>query len=216
MVRSVLMSALMIAAVPAGASAAMSWTFDSDSEGWGTLNDARDFAWDGSLGQPAGAVKAVDRGTGILWYFSAPIDQIGDATPFYGALLTWDILGIAGNQTSLPTQADVMLVGGGIQIGVNVSVSPALGQWTSVEVTLADGTGWQRVNSLSSGALSATAATAADFQAVLGDLQGFYIRGEYTNTGGDSTALDNVRIVPAPAAVSMLALSGLAAARRRR
>lgn len=197
------------------ASANVSWTFNADTQGWGTLNDAREFAWDGAIGQPEGAIRARDRGTGAIWYYSAPVADFGDASRFYGGEVSWDILGITGNQTSIPDRADVMIVGGGVTIGIDVDVAPSTADWTSWSAVIDASAGWRTVSSLSNGTLSGTAATQAQIVAALSNLEGFYIRGEYTD-GADRTALDNVLVVPGPAGVAALGLAGLAGLRRRR
>lgn len=197
------------------ASADVSWSFDSDAQGWGTLNDARDFAWDGAIGQPAGAVRARDVGDGRIWYFAAPVVDVSNAASMYGGEIGWDILGIQGNQTSITGRADVMLVGAGLEIGVSASVQPVNGQWTSWSVAISEGAGWETISSLGNGTLSGNAATEADIRAVLADLQGFYLRGEYTN-GADQTGLDNVYVIPVPGVAGVLAVAGLGVARRRR
>ena len=198
-----------------GASAGVAWSFDADAQGWGTLNDARDFAWDSNIGQPAGAIRARDVGDGRIWYYAAPVVDISNASGFYGGAIAWNILGIQGNQTSIANRADVMLTGGGLSFGIDVDVVPVNSQWTSWSASVSEAAGWRIVSSTSSGSLSSTAATEADIRAVLADLTGFYIRGEYTN-GADQTGLDNVSFVPTPGAAGLLGLFGLGAVRRRR
>lgn len=133
----------------------------------------------------------------------------------YGGTLGWDILGIVGDQTSASAGADVMLTGGGLEIGIDLNVLPLTSDWTSWSALLDESAGWNVVSNLSSGGLSATAATEADLRTVLGSLDGLYIRGEFTD-GRDATALDNVHLVPAPGAAALLALGGLGGLRRRR
>src|SRR5690606_33101419 len=80
-------------------------TFDADAEGWGTLNDARDFVWTDEFGDPGAAIRATDIGTGEYWFFSASEAYLGDRSAFMGGLLSWDIYGIVGNQNA-NTRAD--------------------------------------------------------------------------------------------------------------
>ena len=205
----------MIAAVCSAAGASVSWTFDSDAEGWGTLNDAQDFTWDGSIGQPEGAIRARDQRAGDIWYFSAPVSDFGAAERFYGGEVSWDALGIQGNQTSIPGRADVMIIGGGVAVGLSVNAVPNTTDWTpwsaTIDVTSAD---WRLMSDVNDGDLSSTNATEADVRTALANLTGFYIRGEFTN-GSDQSAIDNVLVVPAPAGVAVLGL-GLTTIRRRR
>jgi hypothetical protein len=208
-----LSGAVLVAAV-FPVSAGVTWSFDEDAAGWGTLNDAREFAWDGSIGQPSGAIKARDIGDGRIWYFAAPVADISNASGMYGGEIGFDNMGIQGNQASFSDRADVMLVGGGFEIGVSFGVQPVNGQWASWSVAVNDASGWEHVSSLSSGSLTGNAVSESAMRAVLADLQGFYIQGEYTN-GADRSALDNAYFVPAPGAVALFAGLGLVASRRR-
>ncbi len=196
------------------ASAEVVWSFDTDTQGWGTLNDAREFAWDGASGQPAGSIRARDIGDGRIWYFSAPVVDISNAASMYGGEIAWDVLGIQGNQASFGGRADVMLVGGGLSIGIDVGAQPVNGQWTSWSAAVSEAGGWRVVTSLSSGALGASV-TEAEIRTVLADLSGFYIQGEYTN-GADRAGLDNVSFVPAPGVAVGFGMLGIAGMRRRR
>ncbi len=206
---------LALCAGLSGAATAQVSSFDTDAEGWTTLNDATGFTWTGSLGNPAGAIRARDLRQGAHWFFAAPTMYLGDRSAVYGGTLDWDILGIVGNHTSASVGADVMLTGGGLEIGIELNVLPLNSGWTSWSALLDESAGWSMVSSLSSGGLLATAVTEADLRTVLGSLDGLYIRGEYTS-GSDSTALDNVNLVPAPGAAALLALGGLGTLRRRR
>lgn len=205
--------AIAAAMIAGTASATIISTFDNDAEGWGILNDATNFAWSGDIGNPPGAIRATDLAQGPIWYFSASNAYLGNKSGYYGGELSWDISLLVGNH-NLSSRADVMLVGGGMAIGIDASVDPVNGQWTSWSVALDTSSDWRHVNQLSHGTLTTNAVTAAQFQTVLADLTGLFIRGEYTN-GNDAAALDNVMLLPAPGAVTLLGL-GLAARRRRR
>jgi hypothetical protein len=171
-------------------------TFDADAEGWGTLNDATSFTWTDELGNPGGSIRATDQSSGQWWFFAASDAYLGDKSSYFGGELSWDIYGIIGNQNTI-NRADVMLAGGGITIGINGPVAPVNGQWTSWMVKFDTSANWRRVSSVANGTLNSTPATVEDFQIVLADLEGVYIRGEYT-VGADSTAIDNVRLAPPP------------------
>lgn len=209
------MTGMAVAAIAGAANAELMYTFDSDAQGWGSINDTSSFTWQETLGNPGGAVEGVDQVSGDIWYFSAPAMDLGDLSGAYGETLMYDILGTRGNQTSIGAVADVMLVGGGLEIGVNFGVQPTTSGWTSWSVVVDESADWRMVSNILDGGLSATQATAADIQSVLADLDGLYIRGEYTN-GSDSAALDNVSLVPAPGAAGLVALGGALALRRRR
>jgi len=196
------------------ASAQIGSTFDTDDEGWGTLNDARLFQWTDDLGNPPGAIRATDIGDGRIWYFAASNAFLGDKGSYYSGSLSWDIRGIQGNQTSIPGRADVMLVGGGLQIGIDLGVTPSNSQWTSWSALLDASENWRLINSLANGTLSGTQATEANIRAALADLTGLYIRGEYTS-GADAAAIDNVWLVPSPGTAVLLGVAGLGIRRRR-
>ncbi len=203
-------------AVTTPAFAELGYTFDTDTQGWGIHNDATGLTWDGSDGSPdAGFLRARDIGDGRIWYFAAPVVDLGDLSGLYGGNIDWSIIGITGNQSSFSDRADVILVGGGLSIGINVGTQPVNGQWTSWSTAVHASSDWRMMSSLSSGALSATSATQSDMLTVLSDLQGFYIQGEYTN-GGDAAGIDSVVFVPTPASAALLTLAGVATCRRRR
>lgn len=216
MIRSISILAFASVAGLASASQSISSTFDADAEGWGFLNDARLFTWTGDLGNPAGAIRATDQGDGRIWYFSASAEYLGNRSNFYGGLISWEVAGITGNQTSIPDRADVMLSGNGITIGIDADVQPVNGQWTFWSVDVHEIADWRIITNVGNGTLG-TEASAAEIQSVLADLTGLYIRGEYTN-GADSAALDNVLFapIPTPGALAVIGLAGLASGRRRR
>lgn len=193
----------------------ISSTFDTDTEGWGVFNDARDLVWTGAIGNPPGALRATDIGDGRAWYFAASSAYLGDMSAYFGEQLSWDIIGLVGNQTSLTGRADVILSSPTLNLGVVLGVQPVLNQWTSWQVPLSDAANWRVMSSMPNGNVSATVATPAQIQSVLSNLTGLYIRGEYTS-GADSSAIDNVLLVPTPGAVALLGLAGLLAAPRRR
>jgi len=190
------LAALCAAAATLAGGGAIESTFDADAEGWGTLNDAEDFTWTDVFGNPGGSIRANDQAAGIWWFFSASDAYLGDKSSFLGAELSWDIYGITGSQ-STTNRADVMLFGADLEIGVNIPAEPVNGAWTSWSVIIDSVADWRIVSSTANGTLTSTPATSADIQAVLADLQGLYIRGEYTS-GNDASAIDNVRLAPPP------------------
>ena len=196
------------------ASAQIVSAFDTDDEGWSTINDTSSFGFDSTLGNPPGSVVGVDQVRGGIWYFSAPSKFLGDRSGSLGLTLSWEILGVTGNQALGGNRADVYLSSGSTLVGIDLDVTPSTSSFTGVTVTL-DAAGWEFVSS-GNGTMSGTAVDAATFQSVLANLDGLFIRGEYTN-GSDSAALDNVVLeVPTPAGAMVLAGAGLVVARRRR
>ena len=193
----------------------LAYTFDSDDQGWTSINDTSFIGYDGSIGQPSGALRGVDRASGAIWFFAAPQIDLGDLSGLYGNSISYDILGISGNQTSISARADIMLSGGGLTIGINISTQPVLGQWTTWSAMVNDESGWEYVSSTSDGTLNGNLVSDSDIMTVLSDLDGLFIRGEYTN-GNDSAALDNVSFVPAPGSLGLMLLAGLVSTNRRR
>ena len=214
MTRDTLILAAMGAAATL-ANAGLSYTFDSDDQGWSAINDTSFIGYDGAIGQPNGALRGVDRVSGAIWYFAAPQADLGDLSGLYGNAISYDILGITGNQTSISARSDIMLSGAGLTIGIDISTQPVNGQWTTWSAMVDDASGWEYVTSTSDGTLDGNLVSESDLRAVLADLDGLFIRGEYTN-GSDSTAIDNVSFVPTPGALAMISMGGLLASRRRR
>ncbi len=209
---------LIVLAAASPALASISYTFDTDSQGWGIVGGATDFQWDGSLGNgDLGAIRARDLVGGAFdsWFFSAPTADLGDMSDLYGFDLQYDIMSIQGIPDTNDETAEILLVGGGIEIGFSFDDAPLLGSWISRSVTVDSLSGWRYVDSLSTGTVLETLVSQADLMTVLANLESLRIRGEYTN-GEDQAALDNVFFVPAPGALSLLGLSGLIVSRRRR
>ncbi|MFG0326321.1 MAG: laminin B domain-containing protein [Phycisphaerales bacterium JB037] len=213
MKRSLCVMSLCAAGAVGVANAQVSYTFDSTDEGWTSINDTSSFGWDGTLGNPPGAIRGVDRTSGAIWFFSAPAADLGDLSGLYGQSIDYDILGITGAQDDLEDLADVILDGPAGRIGIDIDVVPVVGQWTSWSATVSAGLGWKVVTS-NDGDLGADADEQL-IRDVLASVDSMYIRGEYTS-GSDSAALDNVSFAPAPGTAALLALGGIAGVRRRR
>lgn len=184
-------SAVVIAALAVTARADLVYTFDTDLQGWTSINDTSSFVWDGTIGNPGGAARGVDRVAGDIWFFAAPTADLGVLGSLYGRTVSYDVRGITGNQTSIDPLADVMIWSGSTRIGINVDVQPVNGQWTSWTVSVDAAAGWKSCNS--NGVLSGANLTESEIRAVLDNVTGLFIRGEYTS-GSDSLGLDNVVI----------------------
>ncbi|MCT4554418.1 MAG: tandem-95 repeat protein [Pelagimonas sp.] len=156
--------------------------FDSDAEGWSTSGDATNFGFAATGGNPDGHIRADDQGTGDTWYFEASSAFLGDRSAYSGGTLSYDQRqSNTGSQFDAP---DVVLSGNGMTLVLNVAPNPTT-LFTSYSVFLDTRSDW-RIDTL-----SGTVATQAQIDAVLGDLTGLSIRGEF-RAGSDSGFLDNV------------------------
>jgi hypothetical protein len=159
-----------------------------------------------SGGNPGGYISTVDQDDGDLT-FSAPAKFLGNVSAATG--LSYDLIYPVGAINYQPT--DVILMGNGETLlwksSPNIMPGP---DWMSVNLDFVPSTEWHV--GTSNGAL----ATGADFAAVLGNLSGVFIRGEYTTGLIETPGLDNVRLsgvsaaVPEPSTLVMAAIAGIA------
>lgn len=189
-----LVATVALGALAAGpASADLVYTFDDSAQGWSAINDTSFFGFDPSIGNPPGAIRAIDQAAGFHWCFSAPAADLGDLSSLFGRTISYQILGITGNHNSFTNRAAVIISGPDLSIGITSPISPTAGQWVSWNLPVnADGA-WRIVDSIPEATVSSTVATEQQIRDVLASVTALYIRGEYTN-GVDSSALDNVRI----------------------
>ena len=147
------------------------------------------FDYGGAATRP-GYVRTNDGG-GTSW-FAAPEHYAGDRADFYGGTLSFWLYQF---ETANPGTdfEEVVLVGGGMTIGIDLDpgVPPHL-TWTLYEIELSVDAGWASLAQTGQAQFTGEV-TEADMRAVLADLDGIYIRGEYYN-GTDSTGLDDVRL----------------------
>jgi len=164
-------------------------TFDTNSEGWVTIN------WDGtggtsnvdylslnSGGNVGGCIHTFDMYEDTFW--RAPAKFKSNFSSAYGGTLSFDTMTITNPDWVM---YDIYIVGNGQTISYAFNKNPT-SSWKHYSVTLSEGIGWM------SGLVhitGGTAATAAEIQHVLSNITDLRIRAEFTN-GGDSTYLDNV------------------------
>ena len=178
--------------------------FSSGIDGWLVSGDSTSAT---PVYNPAGYITADDDTTGGTWYWEAPAKFLGDRSLSYGETLSFELR--QSNTSSQFNNSDVILEGATISLHYNHSPNPGT-TFTPYSIPLTEA-GWFV------GSLSGAAATQGQFQAVLADLDGLRIRGEF-RSGPDTGALDNVVLtaVPEPGAAGICAIALLNWCRRRR
>jgi hypothetical protein len=176
---------LLGASAPAGPVPVQS-TFDRGAEGW-WVADIVNETWEivanlpvnfsPSAGNPDGCIWKTDP-SGLSFHFAAPEPYLGDATPFIGGRLRWDIRNDEG-QCGPPSVWGVILVGGDFSIR-HGQASPCP-DWATFQVPLS-ACGWTNING--------DEVTDGEFAQVLASLTALLIEGDW---GLNDTAwLDNV------------------------
>lgn len=214
MARAKLVSIITAAFCSAAAHATVVSDFESGSEDWEVVSftdfSRNDYTEKGHYavnqvlggGHPGNYITATDPDNGDFT-FSAPAAFLGNQT---GAqALSYDLIYRDGAVNWRTT--DLMLVGAGQRLlwRRDPAIVPSA-SWTRVSANFAPSSEW-RV-----GTTDGAFATAADFSAVLADLTGLYIHGEYTDGIVETAGLDNVRLgaVPLPAAAGLFGFGLLA------
>lgn len=167
--------------------AAQSSTFDATNENWRASGDPTNTNafWEPSGGNPGGYIRVVDDAVGGLWYFDAPTRYTGNKCDAYGKYLRWDqFTSDTLNQFNPIGTRDVVLESGTLTLVYDNPQNPGLA-WTHFDVLLREDAGWRIGNA------NGPAPTQAQFQAVLANLSGLRIQGEYRSQA-DFGGLDNV------------------------
>lgn len=168
-------------------------TFERTIEGWRVQGDAQgsssfpNYLEEG--GNPGGHLEAVDDVEGGVWYWAAPAQFVGEKSAYAGGELSFDLY--QSTRSSQFNAQDVIIEGPETSLSYDVGGTETHPDtdWTSYSVPLEVADGW------TTGSTSGEAATEAQFESVLADLQGLAIRGEYV-TGADTGYLDNPTLVP--------------------
>lgn len=217
--RSLAILVLSVCAPIATSGFAATSTFSASSEGW-TIVSFNNLSGDNygvmgtyasdyhaAGGNPGGFISASDPDSGDFT-FSAPAAFLGSSSPAYNTNLTYDL---ASEAPQSYVTTDVILTGAGSRLLYipSPTVVPTA-SFQTVTVPLATTSAWH-VNST-----GGPQPTALEFQSVLANLTGLYIRGEYAN-GPEVTNLDNVNtVVPEPSCLAIVPFAAAALRRRRR
>lgn len=202
---------LLLALSTQSAWANVSEGFDSDAAGW-TSVDLQFGAYTGAGnpvvleylpagGNPGGYIQAADP-SDQSYFFQAPAAFLGNLSAYAGGSLSFDTF-YTPHDNEWRGDPDIVLSNGTTTLFYLGATNPGA-DWTHVSVTLAAGSGW------TVGSFNGSAASAADFAAVLPAVSLLRIRAEYYAGVAETTGLDNVVLsaVPEPGTWAML-LAGL-------
>ena len=211
-----------LAWTPSEAALLASSTFTTGSEGWfiadwdnggaspySVLVTTRAVTWSASGGNPGGYISTTDLSP-TDFRFAAPAQFLGNQAAAFGGSLQYDLFEtgpvVDGSQPAL------FLTGAGQSLFF-YGARPT-STFTSFTIPLTPAV-WRIGNYL-----NGPQPTVAQFQAVLGSLDGLYIEGDWVS-GNDFSGLDNVRLnsrVPEPSTwlLCAIGLGALFGARRKR
>lgn len=154
-------------------------SFDDGDQGW-RVSAGGVGSYSATGGYPGGYMAGLDNTDGT-WYFIAPTPFTNEVRKGYGRTLRFDQF-----QSATDAQGntdDIILTDGRNTLTFNTSYNPNT-TWTSYAIKLDELSGWEK---------GKQRATKADMQAVLRNLTGLRIRGEF-RSGPDYGGLDNVAI----------------------
>lgn len=167
---------------PAPVEPALVSTFDADIERWWVVDDAA-VVWDATGGNPGGAMRADEPGSGGSMQILAASKFTGDRSGLYGSTMKLDVKASAASD-EFSTEGMLFLGNGSIEIAYVAPGQVAGNAWRTHVVPLTASPAWVRVS-------DGMQATQTEFVAVLANLSRVKIRGEY-RTGAESTWVDNV------------------------
>ncbi|MGE0486226.1 MAG: laminin B domain-containing protein [Gammaproteobacteria bacterium] len=212
-------------AVPAGA-ATVGSTFDVDVDGWTvtTFNDngnpnflsvfATGFSptFVGAGGNPGGYASIADPDNGWT-YFIAPGKFLGDQADKLGGTLGFSLQHAINGGTPVGNPPHAVLLGAGTVLVHDAGGPPAATPAWSTYVVPLEAAAWRLGN------VGGATPDAATFAAVLGNLSGLYLAGEFVTPVVEVNGLDSVALtaVPLPGMAGLFALAvGVLGTRGRR
>ena len=163
--------------------------FEDDAEGWTIAGDAQGGSSVVASYSPfeglddSGYIYAEDDVTGGTWYFVAPSKFEGDQSEFFGGFLSYWLIQYS-NLSDQFDNKDIIIKGAGTEIHYRYNSYPGL-EWTEYVVNLSATAGWKNE--------AGDPASSEEIQAVLGDVEAIWIRGEF-ETGSDTGGLDQFEI----------------------
>lgn len=166
-------------------------TFKDDAAGWVITGDAQggyvaaSYSPDGGVAD--GYIYAKDDVLGGVWYFTAPSSYHGDKSKYYNATLKFSLFQISSMQNQF-VSTDIIFENGSKKISHQLPANPGK-DWTNYSFKISTGGGW-----VNGDYKSTTPASEADIKAVLSNVTGFHIRGEF-ETGPDQGGIDNIEII---------------------
>lgn len=219
--RILLASVAVVAAATTTVRADVVSSFDANAEGWSVVSfnnlSANNYGVMGTYpvtynaigGNPGGYISSTDPDVGDFT-FSAPAAFLGDVSA--QKRLSYDLIYQQGATNYHTT--DVLLLGNGTRLLWRSSPDIVPGpSWMSAVADFTPSSNWHV------GVTTGPIPTPADFQGVLGNLTGLYIRGEFdASLPAELTGIDNVRLsaVPEPGSMTLLLVVGLVPALTRR
>ena len=165
--------------------------FKGDAAGWKITGDAQGgyvvASYSPEGGVADGYIFAKDDVLGGVWYFTAPSSYLGDKSDYYNATLRFSLFQTSAMKKPF-VSSDIIFENGSKKITCKLPAYPAA-TWTAYSFKISANGGW--VNGLHPGT---GPANEADIKAVLSNVTGFHIRGEF-ETGPDKGGMDNIQII---------------------
>ena len=168
-------------------------SFDADDEGWKGVSFAVSGPYESIINGPWDVTYALDGGNpgghislgdpdGNAGYFQAPTDYLGNQSGNLGGSLVFDTRIEPARDPFL--SPEVILKNSSITLVIDLE-DPPNADWKTYRVGLTFDSGWRK------GSTSGDAPTQTEFNQVMSNLTGLFIRSEYVS-GNDRGFLDNV------------------------
>lgn len=166
-------------------------SFSQDAAGWTIVGDAQggyvvaSYSEDGGVAD--GYIYAKDDVLGGVWYFNAPAEYLGDKSNYYGATMRFSLFQKSAMARQFES-TDIIIESGDKRISYQLPHYPEE-EWGDYAIVIDEESVWLNGNYNSN-----DKATKSDIEAVLANITGLRIRGEY-ETGPDTGGMDNFEIV---------------------